>query len=1296
MEQTKVQIAKLNGTNYPTWKFKVELLLIKDGLWKVIKEDPPNPVTPEWNNIDDKARATIGLMVEDSQLNHIRTAKTAKESWTSLKNIHESTTITNKIMLMRKLFNMKLALNGNLETHIGEMLEMFHRLSSLNENFQQHIVVAIILSSLPENYDNLITALEGREEKDLTKEFIIEKLLDEYRRKLNGNASQADESVMKISKYDHKSKKPKPKCFNCGILGHFSRDCYKPKRNEQSSKPNRINGISEHDDEKQEGKPTSRPKCFGIKQLIYSGNQNNTGRNEKIWNIDSGATSHMCNNKKFITKWSSQKHELVRLADGRVVTCCGKGSGILQFNDANEKFIKVEMKNVMCVENLSENFISVGKLIEIGWIVSFDKYGCNIKYSENEAFATIKKSINNMYEIECLEKVSIIKELKHSNACQHQWHRKLGHRDPDAIKQLVNQKLADGIEMSDCGIRIVCDCCMKSKMTRSSFPKKSNSRTESPLELVHTDICGKMPVKTIGGKEYVLTIIDDFSRYTIGYLLTHKSETIQCIKEYVAANQNRFGKLPQIIRSDRGGEYISNEYKAFLKTNGIAIQYTNPYTPEQNGVAERKNRHLVEMTRSLLLDAGLENSYWGEAIMTAIYLQNRLPTSSTEKTPYELWFGKKPELDHLKIFGSKAYVFIPKEKRKKLDQKAELLTFIGYSEETKGYRFLNKRTNQITISKDAKFVEDPIGHSIDQDSDSEDINVIIDNEDNAIGYTEVQNDSDDDSDDYSEANDQLPNDNIQPLRRGDRTRKPPERFVVNSIQELEEPSTFKEAMSGPDSHLWKIAIDDEMASLIENKTWDLVQLPQDRKAIGCKWTFKIKRNPDGSIARRKARLVAQGFSQKYGFDYDEVFAPVVRHETLRILLAVAGKRKLIVKHYDVKTAFLYGDLEETIYMKQPEGFENGNYVCKLKKGLYGLKQSARNWNKKISSILLNNEFTQSKNDPCLFSKCVNGKWTYILIYVDDLIVASSLEADIDKIITRMKQHFQMSDLGHISYYLGLEIERDENGIFSIHQKGYIKKILKSFGQEDAKPSKIPMDPGYSKNEQNAQLLPDNILYQKLIGCLIFLSTKTRPDIALSTSILASKVSNPTEMDWTEAKRILRYLKGTIDLKLKLGNTDKNRSKLFGYCDADWAGSSDRKSISGYLFKLFGGTISWASRKQTCVALSSTESEYVALAEGCQETIWLRRLLEDFNEKQSDPTVILEDNQSCLKVAGNEKFSKRTKHIDTKFHFVKNYQEENITKYEYCPTEDMVADMLTKPLEAVKLKKFVQAAGLFSN
>lgn len=295
---------------------------------------------------------------------------------------------------------------------------------------------------------------------------------------------------------------------------------------------------------------------------------------------------------------------------------------------------------------------------------------------------------------------------------------------------------------------------------------------------------------------------------------------------------------------------------------------------------------------------------------------------------------------------------------------------------------------------------------------------------------------------------------------------------------------------------------------------------------------------------------------------------------------------------------------------------------------------------------------------------------------------------------RLSNYFELTDLGDISYYLGIEVKMDKDGIYSISQTGYIEKLLKTYRMEEAKESKIPLDIGYRKMKDESNKV-EKKKYQSLIGALIYVATNTRIDIVASVSILSRKINCPTESDWTEAKRIIRYLKGTKDLKLILGSKkEEEKNILVGYSDADWAQDvEDRKSNSGYLFKFNGGTISWACRKQSCVALSSTEAEYVALAEACQEAVWLQNLLKDFNEEQVQPTVIFEDNQSCIKLVSKDKYSKRTKHISTKYNYVKDLSDTGITCYKYCPTEIMIADILTKPLEWIRLKNLRQQGGM---
>ena len=302
---------------------------------------------------------------------------------------------------------------------------------------------------------------------------------------------------------------------------------------------------------------------------------------------------------------------------------------------------------------------------------------------------------------------------------------------------------------------------------------------------------------------------------------------------------------------------------------------------------------------------------------------------------------------------------------------------------------------------------------------------------------------------------------------------------------------------------------------------------------------------------------------------------------------------------------------------------------------------------------------------------------YVLVYVDDLIMAAENEKMITNASHKLSEIVELNCLGDLKYYLGINIERTEKGIFLIHQHTYIDQVIQKFGMQNAKTSK--------KRNEIGIPLPDNVIYRSAIGVLLYIATNTRPDIAIATSILSRKISNPTQADWEEVKRVFRYLKHTRNYQLKLGaaNQESNQNILTGYADANWAGNAnDRKSNSGYLFLLFGGCISWASRKQQCVSLSSTEAEYVALSEACQEGIWISRLLKDF--QINSKLVMFEDNQSCLKLLDSENVSNRTKHIDTRYHFAKEMKRNGTTNFKYCPTEHMLADMLTKPLDAVRI------------
>lgn len=513
---------------------------------------------------------------------------------------------------------------------------------------------------------------------------------------------------------------------------------------------------------------------------------------------------------------------------------------------------------------------------------------------------------------------------------------------------------------------------------------------------------------------------------------------------------------------------------------------------------------------------------------------------------------------------------------------------------------------------------------------------------------------------------------------------------------LDEPQSYEEAVSGTDSHYWQAAMEYEYNSLLQNNVWRLVDRPVGEPVIKCKWVYKTKCDASGKFDKHKARLVARGFTQVHGVNYTDTFSPVVRHSSMRILFSLANKLNLNIDHIDVTTAFLNGDLHETIYMEQPPGFNNGDKskVCLLLKGIYGLKQASRIWNNKVHDLLSTNSFVQSKCEPCVYIKRSQNDLVIIALYVDDFYLFYSRDSsNYKELLKLLESNFNIKNLGPLKNCLGMNVTRDRSkGILILDQSEYIRKLLVKFGMQNCKPVSTPMLPN-SKLVMPKEGLDDDVYnFRKLMGSLMYLCVCTRPDIAYSCSQLC-QFNNCFDLShWLAAKRILRYLSGTINYGLVF--TKHNNWNLNAFADADWANDcTDRKSYTGFIIKLGNDTINWESRKQRCVALSSTEAEYLAMSDACKDICFIKNFISEIIN------IVLcinlhNDNQSAQKLLEVKEFChKRTKHIDLRYHYVKDLVRNNSVCVTYVPTENMIADVFTKALGATKHKKFIEACNV---
>lgn len=528
-------------------------------------------------------------------------------------------------------------------------------------------------------------------------------------------------------------------------------------------------------------------------------------------------------------------------------------------------------------------------------------------------------------------------------------------------------------------------------------------------------------------------------------------------------------------------------------------------------------------------------------------------------------------------------------------------------------------------------------------------------------------------------------------------------YIYIAKEELPDPLNIDEALSREDAEEWKKAISEELNSHERKETWTVIEeVPHGRKAIQSKWVFKIKKSADGRLDKYKARLVAKGYSQTEGIDYDEVFSPVVRVCTLKTIIALAAELNLEMESMDVVTAYLNSDLKEEIYMELPktDKHQTSNF-CKLNKALYGLKQSGRAWNQKLHNELTKIGLSQSKIDPCLYFRLESEEIFLLTIYVDDLLILTNNKKKLNEFKEIMKTIFEMMDLGAAQQCLGIRISRDrEKETIFLDQQAYIKSILKEFNMSTCHPIKTPMLAGAKlSKEMEPQTVDEreemsHIPYREAVGKLLYLSQWTRPDISYAVSVVSKFNSNPGTAHWTAVKQILRYLKGTMDKKLVYHRSE--RKEIMGFCDSDWGGDvDDRRSYAGYAFKLGNSLISWSSKKQPTLTLSTTEAEYMALSHATKEALWLQQLFEELklNEIASKPITICCDNKGALELSKNNVYHGRTKHIDIRHHFLRDAVENKNISLQQISTDEMLADIFTKPLGTDKFVKFCLSFGL---
>ncbi len=1270
MSLSSASIPKLTSDNFLEWKFLIDPFLLSEDLTitAVIANGPKNA----------KALVILRSTVSQQVQSRIRSFTCAFKTYEFL--IAQYGTSDPEATFERCGILLKSRMNDGerIATYVARLTDLKHHINSSdseNLSITNDLFKVLIYCGLT---DPLKQSARSWSKSEMTLETFVARLTDlQGERKKLGTALHAGARHQRpVIKHDPNSP-ARPECSHCKRTGHLQSNCFvlHPQLRQSKARLPTVKKEKVH---------------MTLEKVLFSSISNTS--NQVL--LDCGCSTTCSGDPSIFTNLEPVTDIAMEVGDSRSLLATHRGDVTLHL--ADHEFI---IRGALLVPKFGNRLlISMADLTR----------DADITVTFQSDYATLLLGGEILCKLPAEEGVYPMP----LNCLIHPNHDSLIHERMGHVSRRV--LINSGIPCPPVG---VCDGCVKGDHPSHKYSHRpAIVKTTRPLQLVHTDLCGPMDQVSLGGARYVCTMIDDFTRKGWVKFISSKAEAADSFLQMFTESERQSGCVVQNIKSDGGGEYKSASFLNSLSSKGVVKHVTPPYAHQQNGVAERFNRTIIARARKMLHHRNHHLKFWAEAVNHATLIYNNTWHSTIKSSPEFKWSGKSLPYTSFKVWGCRAWVRIPKEKRKKLQVQSTPMMFLGNDSTRGGFKLYDPSHGKIVYSRDVIFDENQTVKTSEAPSDEEvtllsDIHRVENPSPEHPFVEEIQQEplvpqqpavedfqqeppplQQPFAEDFQHDPEQLVPPNVSAFREFQliasgtlpqpRIRTPVKRLNLLAIPRTP-PASVEEALSGNEACQWKNAMDKEMESMKNKDVFVLTPATKGMRTIKSKWVFSYKPGPVGSPETFKARWVAKGFTQRPGMDYGSVFSPVIRHESIKILLTLACTRNLLMRHVDIKTAFLHGDIDRELYVSQPSGYNNGTSdVCKLNRSLYGLKQSPRLWNAKLTKFFVDEGFRQADADPCIF---IHTNGMIVGVYVDDMLLLAEKKQVFNAFIQELNNNFDTKDLGEPKQLLGLTLTNDpKTNRITLSQRPLIRNLIHDHGLDNCKPTKEPVDPSQVLMQSDTTCPEsDTRRYRESIGKLNYLAQCTRPDLAIAVSILSRFFQNPSQAHFTALAHVIRYLAGTEDLVFTICPSS---SEMTCYSDADWGRNVDtRKSTSGYCIMFGGSLISWKSKGQTSVALSTMEAEYMALAYAVQEVLWIRQLLNDLGEHQEKATRIFEDNQACIHFTKEQRFHGRAKHVDIKFHFVRDIVQKGLIDIIYCPTEVMLADMFTKPLSSLKLK-----------